>query len=512
MKYGLPRLEPVAATATVQGSETEDVLEREPRKRAISRLPSLSPVAWLTVDRVTQQGLWLILFAILAPILGPRPYGLFAIVMVFVGFCEFILLEGAVEALVTLAELDHLHTTAANIANAAVAIAFGVVMSVAAPALGSAFHDHELAHVIWALAAMPLLSSMSAVPIAVLRRDLQYKQLAVRSILGLVIGGVLGIVLAFAGAGVWALVAQVLGQRVAELVIAWIAVPVRLGWTWSAPHFHELRPVAVNVFMARMMSLVGGQLPRIVLGYALGATEVGLFALATRFVDMIIFTTVVPRTAVGRIELRGAEVGSEEFARDVTKMVQNVSILSFPFFLGVAALVPELFRLWLDQRWQAGIVPAQLIVLSGVPLVLLYSIDAALLAANKSDVFRRMANVQGISVAVTVLGAAPFGLNITCLALAVRPWVLLPVFLAMFGRACHIPTFRVILAPLRSLIGSVLMAGLLALPFLRPAWMNGAVDFVLLVMMGAGFYAIYLYCFARKELRAVLADVLSFRS
>ena len=48
------------------------------------RLPTLSPVAWLTADRVTQQVLWLILFAILAPILGPRPYGLFSIVMVFV--------------------------------------------------------------------------------------------------------------------------------------------------------------------------------------------------------------------------------------------------------------------------------------------------------------------------------------------------------------------------------------------------------------------------------------------
>ena len=511
MTYGLPRLEPLAATATVQGSETEDVLEREPRKRTMLRLPSLSPVAWLTVDRVTQQGLWLILFAILAPILGPRPYGLFAIVMVFVGFCEFILLEGAVEALVTLHKLDHLHTTAANLANAVVAIVFGVAMSVAAPALGSAFHDQELAHVIWALAAMPLLSSLSAVPIAVLRRDLQYKQLAVRSILGLVIGGVLGIVLAFTGAGVWALVAQVLGQRVAELVIAWIAVPVRLGWTWSAPHFHELRPVAVNVFMARMMSLVSGQLPRIVLGYAQGATEVGLFALANRFVDMIIFTTVVPRTAVGRIELRGAKIGSEEFVQDFARMVQNVSVLSFPFFLGVAALVPELFRLWLDHRWQAGIVPTQLIVLSGLPLVLFYGIDAALLAANQSNVFRRMANLQGVSVAVTVLCAAPFGLNITCLALAVRPWVLLPVMLMMFGRACQVPAYKVMLPPMRSLIGSVLMAALVGLPFLRPAWMNGAVDFVLLGLVGAIFYAGYLYVFARGDLRALLADVFSLK-
>ena len=71
----------------------------------------LSPVVWLTSERVTQQALSLILFAVLAPILGPRPYGLFAIVMILVGFCEWIFLEGAVEALVTVDNLDHLHTT-----------------------------------------------------------------------------------------------------------------------------------------------------------------------------------------------------------------------------------------------------------------------------------------------------------------------------------------------------------------------------------------------------------------
>ena len=92
------------------------------------RLPRVSPVVWLTFERITQQALSLILFAVLAPILGPRPYGLFAIVMIFVGFCESMVLEGAVEALVTVDNLDHLHTTAANLTNGLVALVFGLAM------------------------------------------------------------------------------------------------------------------------------------------------------------------------------------------------------------------------------------------------------------------------------------------------------------------------------------------------------------------------------------------------
>src|SRR6202046_4937304 len=104
------------------------------------RLPSLSPVAWVTFEKVTQQVLWLILFAILAPILGPRPYGLFSIVMVFVGLCELILLDGAVEALVTIDDLDHLHTSTANLANGALALALALVISILAPEVAILFH------------------------------------------------------------------------------------------------------------------------------------------------------------------------------------------------------------------------------------------------------------------------------------------------------------------------------------------------------------------------------------
>ena len=216
----------------------------------------------------------------------------------------------------------------------------------------------------------------------------------------------------------------------------------------------------------------------------------------------------VPRTAVGRIELRAEKIGSAEFQRDFAKMVQNASILSFPFFLGTAALAPSLFHLWLKQQWQAGIVPAQLIVLGGVPMVLFYSFDAALLAGNLSSVVRRIADLQVVTVAATVLCAAPFGLIATCLALAVRPWLLLPVVFMIFRRATNIPSRIALLPCLRALIGAVIMAGLISLPFAHPTWMNGALEFALRVIGGNRvlFFLLIFLC-ARRLKRFLSAFV-----
>jgi O-antigen/teichoic acid export membrane protein len=464
----------------------------------------LSPTAWVTIERLTQQVLWLILFVILAPILGPRPYGLYAIVMVFVGFSEQVLIESATEALVTVDKLDNLHATTANLATGAIALAVSLVMCLFAPALGGVFHDDEISHLVWILAPLPVLSALSAPPIAVLRRSQQFKLLAVRTIAGLTIGGVFGIVLALAGAGVWALALQVLGQRVAELTIAWMSVPIRPGLRWSGTHFGEMRSVLLNVSWARLMNFGYGNIPRLIIGYMLGATELGLFNLAARFIDIIVSIAVLPRASVGRIELRHSKPGSAEFVTVFQSMVQDASFLSIPMFLGAAALTPELFQVWLDQRWQAGVIPTQLMLLLGLPLVLFTCIDSALLAANLSTVFRRMASIQAWTSIATVLIVAPFGLNAICLSLAVRQWVCIPVFLLMFRRPCHMPDYDFLRAPLRSLIGATIMAGFLNLHFLRPSWLPLGPALIVLVSVGVMFYAVFSYCFSRDQLKAIL--------
>ena len=202
----------------------------------------------------------------------------------------------------------------------------------------------------------------------------------------------------------------------------------------------------------------------------------------------------------GRIELRADKIGSAEFQRNFAKMVRNASVLSFPFFLGMAALAPSLFHLWLKHEWQAGIVPAQLIALGGVPMVLFYSFDAALMAGGLSSVVRRIANLQGVTIAATVMCAVPFGLTATCLALAVRTWVLLPFVFMMFQRATSCPASCALRASWRELIGAVIMAGLISLPFLHPTWMNGAFEFASRVIAGIVFYFIYLFTFAPGSL------------
>jgi len=151
------------------------------------------------------------------------------------------------------------------------------------------------------------------------------------------------------------------------------------------------------------------------------------------------------------------------------------------------------------------------VVLSGLPLVLCYGIDAALLAAGLSSLFRRMSTLQAITLIGTTLVAAPFGLNALCLALAIRPWVLLPLFIRQLNRACHLAVSHFLGSTVQSLIGAVLMLIVLNLPFVHPAWQEAKFNLVSLVLIGVAFYGIFSYSFARDQVRRFLTGIFVHR-
>jgi O-antigen/teichoic acid export membrane protein len=468
------------------------------------RLPRLSAVSWMTAEKVVSQALWLILFAILAPILGPRPYGQFSIVMVFIGLCDFVLADGAVEALVTVTDLNVAAMATANLANAVIALVLGGVLLAAAPVLSTLFGDPELAVLIQALTPLPILSLLSAVPIAMLRRDLLYKRLAVRTIVALTMGGLCGIAAGLAGWGVKALVAQVLAQRVTELVIAWTAVPARFRFGWTGGLFREMRRVAVHVYTARIMSFGGAQLPRLLIGYLMGAEVLGLYVLANRFLDVITTTAIFPGLDIGRVEMRTMTPGTDLFFNRFARMTRDTAILAFPILLGAAVMLPDLFHMWLDQRWAAGITPGRLIMLSGLPMVFAGSFDAAFLAARHSGLYARTAMWQAVSTVVTVVLCAPFGLDIMCVCLAIRPWLLMPMLTALARRHLSLDAWAAFRPPFRSLAGAMLMAGLLSPSLLRPDWLDPRVTFCGLILLGVVIYGLWCQAFTRDPLRQAL--------
>ena len=418
---------------------------------------ALSPTAWLTLEKIAQQAIWLGLFAILAPILGPTPYGLFSLVMVVVGFCELVIVEAGAEALLTLPEATDGHVRTANTGNLAAGVLAAAVTCACALPMALAFRAPELKPMFLVMAALPVMSAFVASPTAALKREMRFKPFALRSILGLGLGGAAGVVAALMHAGVWALVVQVLVQRAAEVATLASASPGSLRLGWSRRAFDDLWRCAANVFVARALMWFTGQIPRVIIGALLGPTALGLFTLANRIVDALVQVVLVPATQVARVEMRRFADGLEGLQTAFSALVREMALFAFPVGVGLAAVAPTLFGLWLGPRWEGADEATQILSLTLLLQPFFYCASATLLALRRSHLDTVIQALLGATAVAATLAGAPFGLSAVCLALLVRLALLTVGPLAMMRRAGGVEPWAVVRSPVAPLFAALLM-------------------------------------------------------
>jgi teichuronic acid exporter len=448
------------------------------------------PTIWLTIDGVVQQVSWLLLFLILAPILGPKPYGLFTIVMAFVGFCEMVIVKPTMESLVSVPVVTDSHLRTANLVTVIGAVvASGVAFCAAAP-IAIIFESPELKDLFEILAPLPLISALTATPYALLARHMRFRVLALRSIFAISLGAIVAVSLAWHGAGVWALVAQAFVQRFVELAILWASAHTRLGFEWSTAHFQELRRYGLSIVVSKCMYWAGSQIPRIILGWYLGPTDLGLFALGARMVDAITQVFIVPRFGVARLTFRRFADAPAGFAEEFNLTIRQVAILCFPVCCGLAAVMPTLFAAFLDSRWTPGILAAQIMVLTCIPATFYFCFTAAVLALRKPQLDAQIAIATDSTTALAVLLAAPYGLYVACAAMLAQRVVMMPGPLLMLRRVAGASPIGVIWAQLPILGAAAVMGWIVTLSVPLAEKMPGPLwQLASLVLIGVVVYA-----------------------
>ncbi len=490
-----------------QGGDYDKRAPGHIRKFSVSarRLGALSSTSWVTIQTVYTQAFGIAVFAIQAPLLGPRAFGLVAIVMVFVSLCESLLGDVAIEALISVREITPEYYATMNAITLSVAGAVGLAMIVFAQPLAAMFRESELVDIFRALAVLPLISTLGAAPNAATKREMQFKPLTIRMIAGVTCGGIAGIALSILGYGAWALVWQALIQRLVSVVVLWMNTDLPFHCKPSAKPGRELAMYAWPLVISRATSWVSSQLPRLILALSLTVTELGLYSLAARLSDILVQLTLVPRYAVARVELRKHVTTPNDLSMAVGKLVRSMSTLCFPLCFCGAALTPTLMHVWLSPKWFGATLPGQWLLVSSAAWVSFYSAGATFLATNQQRSEALIAALQSITLAAVILGFGPRGLIVVTVAMALRPFALIPLVAALIKSKCRVP--------LRTFLGSQLLpaeaaaasGGLIWILRDRLAALIG--EFATLIVLGAlgiGVYVLLIGIFAPNSLRQLL--------
>jgi PST family polysaccharide transporter len=375
---------------------------------------------WATFDGWATEALSLVVFLVLARLLGPGEFGLVAIALGFTAVAAHLTAYTTGEVLIQKQDLTDADCDAVFWVTVLAAGLLALVLALAAPAIGRLFDAAELASVIRWLCVVLVLQAFTTVPLALLTRELRFDVTARRSLVMLLGGAVTGIAMAVQGYGVWALVGQHLAGASLNTVLLLGATGWRPGLRAGWPQVLAIRRFVASSLGNSALQMVDERAPQLLVGFLLGPAAAGLMNVALRLVQMMQRLFAVPINQIAMpafARLRDDPAALDRF-RDVALSLGLA--VSLPAAAGAAAIAPELIGLGLGEAW-LPMVPVFQILCVGVaiwPVIL--QARSALYGLGRPERLLRVGLLDGVAGVIVILATAPFGLVAVALGLSLR--------------------------------------------------------------------------------------------
>lgn len=370
-----------------------------PERRSFS-----GAIGWSYVMFGGRQLVMLVVTFLLAAILGPEAYGTVAMAQTFIVFVQIVQRQGLIPALVHTQDLRPAHLHSAYWLVTVVSI---IVVILSFP-FGRFFADvtdlPDLAQLVPVMALGLPLRGSALVPEALFQREMDFKSLAIRTNVATLIGGVVGVVLAFAGAGAWALAAQALATDLADSVAIWTMTKYRPRLQFERSATRDILRQASGTSVAGIANFGRQRFDLLIVGVVFGAAPAGLYRLATRFTDLVLELTMRGIQGVSLPELARLQSTPDKLRKRFLEIIRLTSIMALPLLGILAAVAPEAVGL-LGDKWKPAAVPLAILCIATAGQLHPLMTTPALQAIGKYKALA--ATTWGVAILTAVAAYAP---------------------------------------------------------------------------------------------------------
>ncbi|ODU99299.1 MAG: hypothetical protein ABT23_14045 [Thiobacillus sp. SCN 63-57] len=316
---------------------------------------------------------------VLARLLGPAQYGLFAMSVVVMSFSAFFSDVGVAYGLIQRKQVDSTHIRFVFTLQIMLGLVITGLLAILSGPLAGFFHEPRLEAIILVLAPLALLQAAGAVSLNLLKRELDFKALQIAQTIAYFIGYVcLGIPLALAGAGVWALVAAWATQSLVSLVLMYRATRHPLAPLFRHPDAFSMGHFGGTVLLTNLTNWLIGNIDRTVVARTLSSVSIGLYANAYNLVNtpsntILSFMQPVLYSACAKMQ-----DDPQRIRKAYLLLMAGIALVVMPVFVSMAAVSNTLVLALYGQHWAQANVVLRPIALA-MPIALLWGITTPVL-------------------------------------------------------------------------------------------------------------------------------------
>lgn len=472
----------------------------------------VSGVAWSFSEKLLSMVVQMAVSIIVARQLAPADFGVMAILTFFTSVALTIVDSGFSQTLIRKeSPTDGEYRSVLGFNVVMSAILYVVLVALAYP-LARFYEQPVISDIAPVLFLVLPINSLCVVQTVMFTREFRFALLSKIVFASSLISGIIAVVMALAGCGIWSLVAQRLLMMGIKAVAFWSIRRWRSTERFSLSLLRSMAPFSLRLLATDLISAVYNNVAQLFIGKLYSAHALGFYSQAQKLKDLPVTSTVQAVQGVTYPALAKIADTDEKFSAGYLRIINLLSFVIFPTMLGLVAIAPEMFMLLLGEKWMPTVPYFEILALSGLfyPLAIVaYNI---IKVRSDGRVILRLEVVKRVVMTIILTVTIPLGIEAVAWGMTAMAAVDFIINLAAAMRYVNIG-----IAPiLRALIPQFVVAAIMfmALHLVNPylSALSCGVHLFIDVAIGAISYAALAYTFRLRALRECLALVAAMRS
>ena len=306
---------------------------------------------WRFAERCGAQLVTFIVSIVLARILAPEDYGQIALITVFTTIMQVFVDSGLGTALIQKKDADDLDFSSVFYFNFAVCLILYAVMFVGAPFIAGFYNDMSLTSIIRVISLTIVISGVKGIQQSYVSRNMLFKRFFYATLGGTIFSAFLGVALAYAGFGVWAIVAQQLSNTTIDTLILWLTVKWRPKKMFSWERLKELLSYGWKLLVSALLDTVYNNIRSLIIGKLYSSADLAYYDQGKKFPNVIVTNINTSIDSVLLPTMSNAQDDRAHVKSMTRRSIKTSTYIMAPMMMGLTFCADPIVRLVLTDKW-----------------------------------------------------------------------------------------------------------------------------------------------------------------
>lgn len=363
------------------------------------------------MERGGTQGIQFIVQIVLARLLPPEDYGILALVLIFIELANVFVQSGFNIALIQKKDADDIDFSSAFFLSLLVAILLCGLLFFVSPFISDFYQNEQLESVLRILSITLVLGAINSIQNAYIARNMLFRKLFFSSLGSTAISGLMGIIAAYTGLGVWSLVIQQLSNQLLITIILWFTVKWRPVLIFSSKKIKDLFSYGSKLLVSSMLDILYKDIRSLIIGRIYNSAMLGFYNRGEQLPKLIVSNI---NGSIQSVMLPTFSACQDDRARVkelVKRSIATSSFIMFPMMIGLAVIAELTVKILLTDKWLPSVPFMQIFCISYALWPIHTANLQAINALGRSDIFLKLEIIKK-TIGFIILGISiPLGIR-----------------------------------------------------------------------------------------------------